>query len=33
MGPKRMWVVIDCLVLSYAVLPVLWILSLSLKPT
>jgi multiple sugar transport system permease protein len=27
------WVVIDALVVLYAVLPVLWILSLSLKPT
>jgi multiple sugar transport system permease protein len=27
------WVVIDSLVLSYALFPVLWILSLSLKPT
>jgi multiple sugar transport system permease protein len=27
------WVVIDTLVLVYALLPVLWILSLSLKPT
>ena len=27
------WVVIDTLVLSYALFPVLWILSLSLKPT
>jgi multiple sugar transport system permease protein len=27
------WIVIDTLVLVYALLPVLWILSLSLKPT
>jgi multiple sugar transport system permease protein len=27
------WVIIDALVLLYALLPVLWILSLSLKPT
>src|SRR6202451_2012228 len=27
------WVIIDTLVLVYALLPVLWILSLSLKPT
>ncbi|MDP7705473.1 carbohydrate ABC transporter permease [Mycobacterium sp. TY815] len=27
------WVVIDMLVVGYALLPVLWILSLSLKPT
>jgi multiple sugar transport system permease protein len=27
------WVVVDTLVLLYALLPVLWILSLSLKPT
>ncbi len=27
------WAVIDALVVSYALLPVLWILSLSLKPT
>jgi multiple sugar transport system permease protein len=27
------WVIIDTLVLSYALFPVLWILSLSLKPT
>jgi multiple sugar transport system permease protein len=27
------WVVVDTLVLVYALLPVLWILSLSLKPT
>jgi multiple sugar transport system permease protein len=27
------WVMIDTLVLSYALFPVLWILSLSLKPT
>lgn len=28
-----LWVVIDALVVVYALLPVLWILSLSLKPT
>ena len=35
MGVRRAaaWVVIDTLVLVYALLPVLWILSLSLKPT
>jgi multiple sugar transport system permease protein len=27
------WVIVDSLVLVYALLPVLWILSLSLKPT
>ena len=27
------WTVIDILVVIYALLPVLWILSLSLKPT
>ncbi|MGH3525207.1 MAG: carbohydrate ABC transporter permease, partial [Mycobacterium sp.] len=27
------WVVIDVLVVVYALFPVLWILSLSLKPT
>jgi multiple sugar transport system permease protein len=27
------WVIVDTLVLSYALVPVLWILSLSLKPT
>src|SRR6201992_1838284 len=27
------WVIVDSLVLSYALFPVLWILSLSLKPT
>ncbi len=27
------WVVVDALVLTYALVPVLWILSLSLKPT
>src|ERR1700739_3475501 len=34
-GARRasVWVVIDSLVLSYALFPVLWILSLSLKPT
>jgi multiple sugar transport system permease protein len=35
MGARRAtsWVVVDALVLVYALLPVLWILSLSLKPT
>ncbi len=43
MGAERMtaapgvtalrWVIVDTLVLLYALLPVLWILSLSLKPT
>ncbi|MBW0018655.1 MAG: carbohydrate ABC transporter permease [Mycobacterium sp.] len=35
MGLRRgaFWVVVDFLVLTYALLPVLWILSLSLKPT
>ena len=35
MGVRRAtaWVVIDALVLMYALFPVLWILSLSLKPT
>ena len=40
MGAKRMgarraagWVTVDAMVLMYALLPVLWILSLSLKPT
>jgi multiple sugar transport system permease protein len=34
-GARRtaMWVVIDTLVVVYALVPVLWILSLSLKPT
>jgi multiple sugar transport system permease protein len=34
-GARRatMWVVIDFVVLVYALVPVLWILSLSLKPT
>ncbi|WAJ44006.1 carbohydrate ABC transporter permease [Mycobacterium sp. Aquia_216] len=34
-GARRtaMWAVIDTLVVVYALLPVLWILSLSLKPT
>ena len=27
------WVTVDAMVLVYALLPVLWILSLSLKPT
>ena len=35
MGARRavFWVVIDMLVVLYALIPVLWILSLSLKPT
>jgi multiple sugar transport system permease protein len=35
MGVRRAapWVVVDALVLTYALVPVLWILSLSLKPT
>ncbi|MCV7125579.1 carbohydrate ABC transporter permease [Mycobacterium lacus] len=35
MGARRaaFWAVIDTLVVAYALLPVLWILSLSLKPT
>jgi multiple sugar transport system permease protein len=35
MGARRAagWVAVDTLVLVYALLPVLWILSLSLKPT
>ena len=35
MGPRRAaaWVTVDAMVLVYALLPVLWILSLSLKPT
>jgi multiple sugar transport system permease protein len=34
-GPRRAagWVIIDLLVVIYALFPVLWILSLSLKPT
>jgi multiple sugar transport system permease protein len=32
-GRKAWWVVVDILVLIYALFPVLWILSLSLKPT
>jgi multiple sugar transport system permease protein len=34
-GARRaaVWVIVDSLVLVYALLPVLWILSLSLKPT
>src|SRR5262249_46820988 len=34
-GPQRkaLWAVVDTLVVVYALLPVLWILSLSLKPT
>jgi multiple sugar transport system permease protein len=34
-GPRRAatWVIVDALVLMYALVPVLWILSLSLKPT
>ena len=35
MGARRAaaWVTVDAMVLMYALLPVLWILSLSLKPT
>ena len=35
MGARRAagWVIVDAVVLLYALLPVLWILSLSLKPT
>ncbi|MGB8795861.1 MAG: carbohydrate ABC transporter permease, partial [Mycobacterium sp.] len=35
MGVRRAttWVIVDTLVLLYALFPVLWILSLSLKPT
>jgi len=35
MGARRAagWVIVDALVLLYALVPVLWILSLSLKPT
>jgi multiple sugar transport system permease protein len=35
MGVRRaaMWAVIDTVVVAYALVPVLWILSLSLKPT
>jgi multiple sugar transport system permease protein len=34
-GARRatMWVLVDALVVMYALIPVLWILSLSLKPT
>src|SRR5580693_10788037 len=34
-GARRtaLWIVVDALVVVYALLPVLWILSLSLKPT
>ena len=32
-GRKTWWLVVDLLVLTYALFPVLWILSLSLKPT
>jgi multiple sugar transport system permease protein len=32
-GRTAFWVVVDALVVSYALVPVLWILSLSLKPT
>jgi multiple sugar transport system permease protein len=32
-GRKAWWLVVDLLVLTYALFPVLWILSLSLKPT
>ncbi|HEY9305911.1 MAG TPA: carbohydrate ABC transporter permease [Mycobacterium sp.] len=35
MGVRRAasWLIVDTLVLAYALIPVLWILSLSLKPT
>src|SRR6185437_10002572 len=35
MGARRAvgWLIVDALVLMYALVPVLWILSLSLKPT
>ena len=35
MGARRatMWVLVDAVVVMYALVPVLWILSLSLKPT
>ena len=35
MGARRatMWVLVDAVVVMYALIPVLWILSLSLKPT
>ena len=32
-GRKAWWVIVDVLVVLYALFPVLWILSLSLKPT
>src|SRR5271166_3862530 len=34
-GARRatMWVLVDAVVVMYALIPVLWILSLSLKPT
>src|SRR6201987_2938922 len=32
-GRATTWVIVDTLVLLYALFPVLWILSLSLKPT
>src|SRR4249920_4128683 len=32
-GRKAWWVIVDVLVVVYALFPVLWILSLSLKPT
>ncbi|MBV8345981.1 MAG: carbohydrate ABC transporter permease [Mycolicibacterium sp.] len=32
-GRRAWWVIVDMLVLVYALVPVLWILSLSLKPT
>lgn len=32
-GRRAWWVVVDLLVVTYALFPVLWILSLSLKPT
>ena len=32
-GRKAWWVIVDIVVVIYALFPVLWILSLSLKPT
>jgi multiple sugar transport system permease protein len=32
-GRRAWWMIVDMLVLAYALVPVLWILSLSLKPT
>jgi multiple sugar transport system permease protein len=32
-GRAAWWVVVDLIVIAYAIFPVLWILSLSLKPT